>query len=135
MRLAVVLAVFIASFMVLAAPGRTLSPSAGRLMTAREMLGHYGVNGMSFDKFDTLRVTEYEPGQSIPRIIHQMWSDDDLPLKLREFSRSWEQMHPEWQYRYSVSICLFVYLFILKKHKTGLGAILATNSLFGVICL
>lgn len=33
----------------------------------------------------------------IPRIIHQMWSDDDPPPHLRAYMSSWCRLHPGWE--------------------------------------
>jgi len=36
---------------------------------------------------------------TIPRIIHQMWRDEDLPLRWRAFCETWRRFHPGWEYR------------------------------------
>ncbi len=36
---------------------------------------------------------------TIPRIIHQIWLSGPLPEKYERFQRSWQQHHPDWQYR------------------------------------
>lgn len=35
---------------------------------------------------------------TIPKIIHQTWETDSLPEDLKQFSNSWKQHHPDWDY-------------------------------------
>lgn len=35
----------------------------------------------------------------IPKIIHQIWMGSPLPADLREFSRTWQERHLDWEYR------------------------------------
>jgi hypothetical protein len=37
--------------------------------------------------------------QPIPRIVHQTWRDDRIPLALAPWQQSWREHHPGWQYR------------------------------------
>lgn len=39
------------------------------------------------------------PRQPVPTILHQTWKTSDVPEHWRAFARSWQQMHPEWEYR------------------------------------
>jgi glycosyltransferase involved in cell wall biosynthesis/mannosyltransferase OCH1-like enzyme len=36
---------------------------------------------------------------SIPKIIHQTWKDRHLPPHLAAFQRTWQEHHPDWEYR------------------------------------
>ena len=38
------------------------------------------------------------PG-GIPKIIHQTWSDNEVPAKFADNIKSWVRLHPDWQYR------------------------------------
>lgn len=35
----------------------------------------------------------------IPKIIHQTWKSEALPIEMREFQQSWRDLHPDWEYR------------------------------------
>ncbi|HEY2811258.1 MAG TPA: glycosyltransferase [Rhabdochlamydiaceae bacterium] len=35
----------------------------------------------------------------IPKIIHQIWLGSPLPEKYHAFQKSWQEHHPDWQYR------------------------------------
>jgi len=35
---------------------------------------------------------------SIPKLIHQSWSDNALPLKFQEWSDTWRTYHPDWEW-------------------------------------
>lgn len=35
---------------------------------------------------------------SIPKLIHQSWSDNELPLKFQEWSDTWRTNHPDWEW-------------------------------------
>ena len=35
----------------------------------------------------------------IPRIIHQTWKDRDVPARFQEAQASWQEAHPDWEYR------------------------------------
>lgn len=37
---------------------------------------------------------------SIPKIIHQTYSDEKLPVNLARFQDSWKKHHPDWEYRF-----------------------------------
>lgn len=37
--------------------------------------------------------------QSIPRIVHQTWKTDDIPIEWRALAQSWRTILPEWEYR------------------------------------
>jgi mannosyltransferase OCH1-like enzyme len=53
----------------------------------------YERNYISFDPFDTIVL-----GNSIPRIIHQVWLGGELPQEYRRFTESWQRFHPDWKY-------------------------------------
>lgn len=36
---------------------------------------------------------------SIPKIIHQLWKTESLPTRYQALAASWQQQHPEWEYR------------------------------------
>jgi len=36
---------------------------------------------------------------TIPKIIHQTWSNTDIPSEFRNYQVSWQQNHPDWEYR------------------------------------
>lgn len=36
----------------------------------------------------------------IPRIIHQTWKDRDVPARFEEAQTSWQDAHPDWEYRF-----------------------------------
>jgi mannosyltransferase OCH1-like enzyme len=36
----------------------------------------------------------------IPRIIHQTWKDERVPERFRDAQRSWQELHPAWDYRF-----------------------------------
>ena len=35
----------------------------------------------------------------IPRIIHQTWKDERIPVPLQKLAETWKQNHPGWEYR------------------------------------
>jgi glycosyltransferase involved in cell wall biosynthesis len=35
----------------------------------------------------------------IPKIIHQTWKDANLPSHLAAFQRTWQEHHPDWEYK------------------------------------
>lgn len=35
----------------------------------------------------------------IPKIIHQIWIGREFPQEFRAFQQSWQQHHPDWEYR------------------------------------
>jgi mannosyltransferase OCH1-like enzyme len=35
----------------------------------------------------------------VPRIIHQTWKSVDVPERFRGFQRSFQDLHPDWEYR------------------------------------
>ena len=39
------------------------------------------------------------PGQTIPKIIHQTWKTNEIPAQWQAYQQSWQQHHPDWQYR------------------------------------
>ena len=34
----------------------------------------------------------------IPKIIHQTWKDDDIPVHFQPFCETWKEKHPDWRY-------------------------------------
>lgn len=36
----------------------------------------------------------------IPRVVHQTWKTHDVPERFLEAQRSWQEIHPEWEYRF-----------------------------------
>ena len=38
------------------------------------------------------------PQPQIPKIIHQIWLGSPLPEGLKKYTRTWQQLHPGWQY-------------------------------------
>jgi len=38
-------------------------------------------------------------GMTIPRIIHQTWKDERLPVRMQKMAASWKRNHPGWEYR------------------------------------
>jgi mannosyltransferase OCH1-like enzyme len=51
-------------------------------------------------------VGQFQPQQlpelvvpKIPQIIHQTWKDDHLPPHLAAFQQTWQEHHPDWEYR------------------------------------
>src|SRR6185503_9275839 len=36
--------------------------------------------------------------QSIPKVIHQTWKTPDVPPQWRDYARTWQDLHPAWQY-------------------------------------
>ncbi len=36
---------------------------------------------------------------TIPKTIHQIWLGSPLPKKLARYSRSWQKLHPDWQFK------------------------------------
>ena len=36
----------------------------------------------------------------IPRIIHQMWRDEEVPARFRAWQTGWQSRHPDWDYRF-----------------------------------
>src|SRR5947209_7161400 len=36
---------------------------------------------------------------AIPRIIHQTWKDEQIPVAFRDMVATWKQHHPQWEYR------------------------------------
>ncbi|HAT18331.1 MAG TPA: hypothetical protein DCS76_11080, partial [Gemmatimonadetes bacterium] len=36
----------------------------------------------------------------IPRVIHQTWKDQDVPARFLDAQRSWQDAHPDWEYRF-----------------------------------
>lgn len=35
----------------------------------------------------------------IPRILHQTWKDESIPLEFRGYAESWRRFHPDWQFK------------------------------------
>lgn len=35
----------------------------------------------------------------IPKIIHQIWIGPSVPEELRAFAQTWQEQHPDWEYR------------------------------------
>ncbi len=42
---------------------------------------------------------EYEPQPRIPKIIHQIWVGSPLPKKYYRWQKSWQEYHPDWEYK------------------------------------
>lgn len=40
----------------------------------------------------------FSESSSVPRIIHQSWKDENVPLEYREWQQSWKDKHPNWKY-------------------------------------
>ena len=36
----------------------------------------------------------------IPRILHQTWKDRNVPARFLDAQRSWQDAHPDWEYRF-----------------------------------
>lgn len=36
----------------------------------------------------------------IPRVVHQTWKTHDVPERFLEAQRSWQEIHPHWEYRF-----------------------------------
>jgi inositol phosphorylceramide mannosyltransferase catalytic subunit len=36
---------------------------------------------------------------AIPRIIHQTWKDERIPVSMQKLAASWKRSHPGWEYR------------------------------------
>ena len=36
----------------------------------------------------------------IPRIIHQTWKNEDVPVQLATFQAAWQRLNPGWEYRF-----------------------------------
>src|ERR1700722_14528708 len=34
----------------------------------------------------------------IPKILHQIWIGDGVPEELKAFQKSWQLLHPDWEY-------------------------------------
>ena len=39
------------------------------------------------------------PAVPIPCIIHQIWVGPRMPRRFREYTRTWQRLHPDWEYR------------------------------------
>jgi mannosyltransferase OCH1-like enzyme len=37
--------------------------------------------------------------QRIPKKIHQIWLGSELPLKYKIYCNTWQEMHPDWEYK------------------------------------
>ena len=44
----------------------------------------------------------------IPRVIHQTWKDRDVPERFLAAQRSWQETHPDWEYRFWTDVDLAV---------------------------
>ena len=44
------------------------------------------------------RPSQNPSNASIPKLIHQSWSDNELPLKFQEWSDTWRTNHPDWEW-------------------------------------
>ncbi len=43
--------------------------------------------------------TEFNSSQTrIPKIVHQIWLGSPFPQKYREYQKTWQEKHPDWQY-------------------------------------
>ena len=51
--------------------------------------------------YDTYAVNniEYDQQPRIPKIIHQIWIGSPLPRKYYRWQKSWQEHHPDWEYK------------------------------------
>ena len=42
----------------------------------------------------------WQPGEGIPKIIHQTWKDEAIPTHLAGFQASWKVFHADWQVKF-----------------------------------
>ncbi len=42
---------------------------------------------------------EYDQQSRIPKIIHQIWIGSPLPKKYYRWQKSWQEHHPDWEYK------------------------------------
>ena len=51
--------------------------------------------------YDTYVVNDikYDPQPRIPKIIHQIWIGSPLPQEYYRWQKSWQQYHPDWEYK------------------------------------
>lgn len=43
--------------------------------------------------------TPYHDVPQIPKKIHQIWIGGDVPQKFKQWMRTWQEKHPEWEYK------------------------------------
>ena len=43
--------------------------------------------------------TVHASGQTIPRVLHQVWRDESVPVRVDPYIRSWARTNPSWQYK------------------------------------
>jgi hypothetical protein len=41
---------------------------------------------------------ENPPNATIPKLIHQSWSSNELPAKFQQWSDTWRTNHPDWEW-------------------------------------
>jgi hypothetical protein len=46
----------------------------------------------------------------IPKIIHQTWSDQNIPVDLSNLQQTWLEHHPDWEYRFWTDISIREFL-------------------------
>ena len=84
--------------------GRELNSEAGTTHAAELIESALETPGRRTWAVDPL--ARFEPGedtapagQEIPRIVHHMWKDRDIPDHFRAWYESWRTHHPQWEFR------------------------------------
>ena len=54
--------------------------------------------------------------QLIPKIVHQLWKDEQIPTKWKNAVASVKQMHPDWEYRLWTDVSMDQY--VREKHPS-----------------
>lgn len=65
--------------------------------------------------YDQYRHSSYSEKPRIPKIIHQIWLGSPFPQKYLAWQKSWQEKHPDWEYRLWTDADAKVFPFINRK--------------------
>jgi mannosyltransferase OCH1-like enzyme len=51
------------------------------------------------DEFEIISPKKFKTCH-IPKIIHQMWKDENVPVQWEESPREWKRLFPDWEYKF-----------------------------------